>query len=49
MQVYTGHTGKITSLKIHQYASHILSGSDDGTAKLWDLDSGTQILSMIHT
>jgi WD40 repeat protein len=39
----TGHTGWIRSLAVSKDGKRALSGSQDGTMRLWDLDKGVEI------
>ena len=44
-----GHTGPVTSLALIAPAgAQILSGSDDQTARVWDLASGNQVRAFAH-
>ncbi|MCX7421419.1 MAG: hypothetical protein NT013_18000 [Planctomycetia bacterium] len=44
-----GHTGPVTSLALVAPAgAQILSGSDDQTARVWDLASGNQVRAFAH-
>lgn len=44
-----GHTGPVTSLALIAPAGvQILSGSDDQTARVWDLASGNQVRAFAH-
>jgi WD40 repeat protein len=44
-----GHGGAITSLAVNPAATtQILSGSQDGTLRLWDVNAGNQIRQMSH-
>ncbi|KAJ1663628.1 Ribosome biogenesis protein erb1 [Coemansia sp. RSA 1813] len=38
--VYRGHTGRVRSISVDPTGLWILSGSDDGTVRLWELISG---------
>ena len=42
-----GHTGPVTSVAFSPDGEMSLTGSADTTAKLWDVDSGTEILSFV--
>ena len=47
---FYGHTGSINSIDINQEMSKIVSGSQDGTIKIWDLESGQMLQSLnAHT
>jgi WD40 repeat protein len=39
-QILAGHTNPIYKIAIHPDLQHLVSGSDDRTAKLWDLATG---------
>lgn len=41
-----GHTDKINALAFTPNGKMIASGSDDGTIRLWDTSTGTQVLSL---
>ncbi|XP_062924505.1 uncharacterized protein LOC134357138 [Mobula hypostoma] len=44
---FTGHTRAVTNLVLHPETSSIfISGSKDGTIRLWSLDTLTQLLSL---
>lgn len=38
-----GHTGSITSLAMDPWARFVVTGSTDGTARVWDLSSARSI------
>jgi hypothetical protein len=44
--VLTGHTAAVTSAAISPDGRRAVTGSQDGIAKLWDLDSGKEVLSL---
>lgn len=46
-QELTGHTGKITGLCFTPNNRVLISGSDDGSVRLWDLQSGKEIVSLV--
>ncbi|MHB8628648.1 MAG: nSTAND1 domain-containing NTPase [Aggregatilineales bacterium] len=39
----SGHTDSVTSVAVSPDGQYVLSGSNDGTARLWDLQTGAQI------
>ena len=43
LMVQTGHGGQINALAFSPDGKHLLSGSDDKTAKLWDIATGREI------
>ena len=43
---YIGHDRHVISVAIDPSGRRLLTGSEDGTARLWDLASGTQLLSV---
>jgi WD40 repeat protein len=44
--VLEGHTAAVTSAAISPDGRRAVTGSQDGTAKLWDLSTGTEVLSL---
>lgn len=46
MLVLTGHTRKVVSVDVSPDGRLAISGSNDGTARLWDLKSGKQIRTL---
>lgn len=46
-QELQGHTGKITGLAFASNGRLLVSGSNDGTVRLWDLQSGKEIAALI--
>lgn len=48
VQTWEGHTGAITSLAGIPGTNRLLSGSADGSLRVWDLESGNQVASMDH-
>ncbi|MYF99780.1 sigma-70 family RNA polymerase sigma factor [Candidatus Poribacteria bacterium] len=44
--ILKGHTKRINALAFTPNGHRIASGSDDGTIRLWDASSGTQMLSL---
>jgi len=45
---YHGHNGSIWSVDIDRHTDRILSGSADSSAKLWDVQTGRELLSWAH-
>lgn len=46
-QEFRGHTGKITGLAFVPNGRMLVSGSNDGTVRLWDLQTGQEIAALI--
>ena len=46
MPALIGHESSLTDVKINADSSRLFSSSNDGTAILWDLESGQQLFSM---
>ena len=44
-----GHTGAVTSVSFSPDGTRIVTGSDDGTAKVWDARTGTLLLELKGT
>jgi len=44
LMVMQGHQGPVNTLSPSPVRNQVLSGSDDGTARLWDLASGLQLM-----
>jgi len=38
--IYKGHTGKVRSISIHPSGQYMISGSDDRTLRLWEVETG---------
>lgn len=43
-----GHKGKINTLRWHPQGGHVLTASDDGTARLWDAEGKPVVQSLVH-
>jgi serine/threonine protein kinase len=43
LQVFKGHTGTVNTVAFSPDGSHVLSGSDDKTLRLWDIATGQEI------
>jgi len=44
--VFRGHKGRVRSVAIDPHGRILASGGDDGTVKLWGLDTGRQLVSI---
>jgi WD40 repeat protein len=42
-QAGEGHTGEVNAVTVARDGRHVVSGGDDGTVRLWELDSGHQL------
>ena len=42
---FTGHTGSVWSIDWSAESDRLLTASNDGTAKIWDADTGVELLS----
>lgn len=47
LRVMLGHTSDVTSVAIAPGGRHLLTGSLDGTSRLWDLEKGEELLSLV--
>jgi len=47
LRVMLGHTSTVTSLAIAPGGRHLLTGSLDGTSRLWDLERGEELLRLV--
>jgi len=43
--LYRGHQGRVRSVAIDPFGTHLASGGDDGTVRLWELLTGRQVWS----
>lgn len=41
LQTFEGHTGNVTAVQFHAEGKWVVTGSEDGTIKVWDLRSNT--------
>ena len=48
-QILGGHSGHVTAVAWSPDGHHILTGSDDGTARIWDATTGENTLTLTHT
>lgn len=46
LQVLTGHTGSVLCLQYDDKA--IISGSSDSTVRVWDVNTGEMVNTLIH-
>lgn len=44
---FVGHTGPVTSVEFSPDGRTVLTGSDDKTARLWDINTGREILRFV--
>lgn len=44
--IYRGHTGRVRSLSVDPTGLWLVSGGDDGTVRVWQLDTGRQVWSV---
>lgn len=44
---WQGHEGPVHSLEFHPNGRHFITGSDDGTARLWDLATGDEVVKIL--
>jgi WD40 repeat protein len=40
---FEGHTGRVVSVVLSANGRQALTGSEDGTARLWDVDTGREL------
>ena len=48
-QILGGHSGDVTAVAWSPDATHILTASSDGTARIWDAATGDNTLTLNHT
>ena len=48
-QILGGHSNWVTAVAWSPDGCHILTGSDDGTARIWDATTGDNTLTLTHT
>ena len=48
-QILGGHSGGVTAVAWSPDATHILTASSDGTARIWDAATGANTLTLAHT
>ena len=48
LHTFTGHSGRINALAFSSDSKRIASGSDDGTIKIWDLDTKEEIATLLN-
>jgi len=44
LRTFRGHTGPVQCVAVSRDGHHMLTGGDDRTLRLWDLDSGLEVL-----
>jgi WD40 repeat protein len=42
-----GHQALITSLAVHPNGRYLLSGAEDGSARIWDIESGQEAMTLV--
>ena len=47
-QILGGHSGEVRAVAWSPDATHILTGSQDGTARIWDATTGENTLTLTH-
>jgi len=45
---YHGHNGAVWSVDVDRHTERVLTGSADTTAKIWDVETGREIMSWTH-
>ena len=48
-QILGGHSGEVSAVAWSPDGHHILTGSQDGTARIWDATTGENTLTLTHT
>ena len=48
VSLYAGHFDALWGVAWSPDGTRLLSGSHDGTARVWDANSGIELLSLIH-
>ena len=43
MRTRAGHSDDVNSVAISADGKRVVSGSDDNTVKIWDVDTGTEV------
>ena len=43
MRTLTGHSHGVTSVAISADGKRVVSGSPDGTVKIWDVETGAEV------
>lgn len=47
--VLSGHSGAVIGVAAHPDGKHVLSASDDGTVRVWDVTTGKEVLKVSVT
>jgi len=48
LRTFPGHTGDVTAVAYSNDGSMLVTGSNDRTARLWDVNSGQQLLALVE-